>query len=392
VSIVAEIGRALSMAFDMSWEILWALILGFGISAVVQAVMSKDEMERILPDAKPFTILKACGLGAASSSCSYAAVAIARSIFKRGGNFTASMAFEFASTNLVVELGIILALLIGWQFTAAEFLGGLAMVFILTLLFRLFLKASLVDEAKEELGKGRHGKMEGHAAMDMSVDPSIGGIWKRLLSKEGLTATSHYFVMDVASVWKDVLAGILIAGAVSAWVPDSFWQGFFLAGHPGLWPKVWGALIGPLVSMLSFVCSIGNVPLAAVLWKGGISFGGVISFIFADLLILPILNIYRKYYGWRMMMFLFVCSYAAMVLAGLLIEGLFSVVRLIPTHRNVMVMQPSLSLNYTTVLNAVLAVLATFLTARFYRTGGQEMMAMMDLPAEEHGEHHCHGT
>src|SRR5437588_3416634 len=302
------------MAFAMFWEILWALIIGFGFSAIVQSVVSKGEMRKLLPDARAITLLKACGLGAASSSCSYAAVAIARSLFRKGADFTSSIAFEFASTNLVVDLGILLALLIGWQFTAAEFVGGLLMVYTLALIFKLFLPGKLVEEANQQSEKGLAGKMEGHAAMDMSLDPNKGNVWQRLWTKEGLTAVSHTFVMDVVSVWKDIVAGLVIAGALAAWVPHSFWQKFFLAGQTGITPKIWGAAIGPIVSMLSFVCSIGNVPLAAVLWNGGISFGGVIAFIFADLLILPILNIYRKYYGWRMMLFLAFTSYVAMVI------------------------------------------------------------------------------
>jgi len=389
MEVVDQIGRALSMSFGMFWEILWALVLGFGLSAVVQAVVTRGEMESLFPDSKPITLLKACALGAASSSCSYAATAIARSMIKQGANFTSSIAFEFASTNLVIELGIILWLLIGWQFTLAEFLGGLIMVFILAYLFKLFLKPQMLSDAKEELAKGKHGKMEGHAAMDMSVDPKIGGVWKRLLSKEGLTATSHYFAMDVASVWKDIVIGLLISGALAAWVPHHFWQQFFLVGDQGILPKIWGAFIGPLVSMLSFVCSIGNVPLAAVLWNGGISFGGVISFIFADLLILPILNIYRKYYGWKMMSFLFTTSYIAMVIAGLIIEFLFGAVHLIPADRHAFVREASVQFNYTTVLNGLFIIVASFLTIRFYRTGGQEMMKMMEMPPDEHGHHHC---
>jgi len=263
----------------MTWEILWALILGFALSAVVQAVVSKGEMSRLLPDDSPRTLCVASGLGAASSSCSYAAVALARSVFRKGGNFTAAMAFEFASTNLVIELGIILAVLIGWQFTLAEFTGGPLMIVFLAVVFRLFLRTKLVAAAREQADKGISGRMEGHADMDMSV--TEGSQWSRIRSRKGFTAISHYFVMDWASIWADIGIGLLIAGALAAWVPNSFWRDFFLVDHDFL-AKLWGPLIGPVVSVLSFVCSIGNVPLAAVLWNGGISFGGVISFIFAD--------------------------------------------------------------------------------------------------------------
>ena len=284
----------------MTWEILWALILGFGLSAVVQAVVHKSTIVGLLGDDQPRTLAMATVLGAASSSCSYAAVALARSLFRKGANFTAAMAFEIASTNLVVELGVILALLMGWQFTAAEFVGGPIMIVILAGLFRIFVRSRLIDEARTQAERGVAGSMEGHAAMDMSV-AGEGSFRRRLASAQGFTAVSHVFVMEWAAILRDLIAGLLIAGAIAAWVPDSFWHNFFLTNHPTL-SVLWGPIVGPIVSIASFVCSIGNVPLAAVLWNGGISFGGVIAFIYADLLILPILNIYRKYYGIKMML------------------------------------------------------------------------------------------
>src|SRR5713101_8423630 len=282
-----EIVRALSFAFGMFWEILWALILGFALSGVVQAVVSKQEMRRLLPDDSARST--ATVLGAASSSCSYAAVALARSLFRRGADFTAAMAFEFASTNLVAELGIIMWLLLGWQFVLGEFVGGPLMIVFLALLFRLFLKRELVEEARKEAEKGRLGSMEGHAEMDMAVPAEGRSIWQRLRSPAGFTATANYFVMDWAAVARDIFGGLLIAGALAAWVSNSFWQRLFFEHHHTI-AKFWGPLIGPLVAIISFVCSIGNVPLAAVLWNGGISFGGVLAFIFADLIILPILG------------------------------------------------------------------------------------------------------
>ena len=209
---VGAIGQAIGMAFTMFWEILWALLLGFTLSAIVQAVVSKSEMSRLLPDDSPKSIAIACGLGAASSSCSYAAVALARSIFRKGGNFTAAMAFQFASTNLVIELGIILAVLMGWQFTLAEFVGGPLMIAILVLLFRIFLKPRLVEAARRQADRGVQGRMEGHAGMDMSV--TEGSIWQRIFSDQGRTSISHYCVMDWASLWTDILIGLLIAGAL----------------------------------------------------------------------------------------------------------------------------------------------------------------------------------
>jgi hypothetical protein len=372
--VVAAIGEALSFAFGMTWEILWALVLGFALSAIVQAVVSKEAISRLLPDDSPRSIAIACGLGAASSSCSYAAVALARSLFRKGANFTAAMAFEFASTNLVFELGIILWLLLGWQFTLAEFVGGPIMIAILAVLFRFTLRPRLLEVARVQADRGLIGSMEGHAAMDMSV--SGGSLLSRITSDRGFTAISHYFVMDWAAIWKDIVGGLLIAGALAAWVPESFWQGFFLVEHPVL-AKIWGPLIGPLVAMLSFVCSIGNVPLAAVLWNGGISFGGVASFIFADLIVLPILNIYRKYYGGRMTLYLLATFYLAMVAAGLLVEVLFGALGLVPGERNAAVVEASVSWNYTTILNIAFLALSSVLVVRFLRTGGPAMLRMM---------------
>jgi uncharacterized protein len=376
---------ALRMAFAMGWEILWPLILGFALSGVVQAVVSHREMSRLLPDDSPRSIGLALALGAASSSCSYAAVALARSIFRKGANFSAAMAFELASTNLVLELSIILIVLMGWRFMLAEAIGAPVMVGLLVVLFRKLLSPELVAEAKEQADQGVAGRMEGHAEMDMSV--SEGTLWHRLTSDRGLTAISHYFVMDWASVWADIAGGLLIAGALAAWVPHEFWQSFFLVDHP-LIARIWGPLVGPLVAVISFVCSVGNIPLAAVLWNGGISFGGVIAFIFADLIVIPVLNIYRKYYGLRMMCFLLVTFYAAMAGAAFIIEALFGLLGLIPQQRNARVVEASIMWNYTTWINLVFLMIAALLVWRFLKTGGPDMLRMMNRPHPRHHRDH----
>jgi uncharacterized protein len=387
---VHAVEHVLALSGSMTWEILWALILGFALSAVVQAVVRRSTIVALLGDDRPRTLAVAAGLGAASSSCSYAAVALARSLFRKGANFTAAMAFEIGSTNLVIELGIILALLMGWQFTAAEFVGGPLMIVALAVLFRLFVRTRLVDAARQQADRGLAGSMEGHAAMDMSVQRE-GSFWQRLLSREGFTSVAHVFVMEWAAILRDLVIGLLIAGAIAAWVPESFWQHFFFADHPAL-STVWGPIVGPIVAIISFVCSIGNVPLAAVLWNGGISFGGVVAFIFADLLILPILNIYRKYYGTKMMLTLLGTFYASMVAAGYLVELLFGTAGLIPTQRNAMVMEAGISWNYTTWLNIAFLALAAVLVIRFVRTGGLPMLrAMGGSPdAETDHSHHHH--
>jgi uncharacterized protein len=317
-------------------------------------------------------------------------VALARSLFRKGANFTAAMAFEIGSTNLVVELGIILALLMGWQFTAAEFIGGPLMIVVLAVLFRLFVRSRLVDAARRQADRGLAGSMEGHAAMDMSVQRE-GSFFQRLFSRDGFTSVSHVFVMEWGAILRDLILGLLIAGAIAAWVPESFWQHFFFADRPVL-STIWGPIVGPFVSIVSFVCSIGNVPLAAVLWNGGISFGGVVAFIFADLLIIPILNIYRKYYGTAMMLTLLGTFYAAMVAAGYLVELLFGAASLIPSHRSATVMHAEISWNYTTWLNIAFIALAAVLVVRFVTTGGIPMLRMMggspDDADDACGHHH----
>jgi uncharacterized membrane protein YraQ (UPF0718 family) len=349
---------------------------------------------RTLGSDSPRSLALATVFGAASSSCSYAAVAIARSLFRKGASFSAAMVFQFASTNLVFELGLILLILLGWPFLGAEFAGGVLMILIIALLFRWTLRPRLVEQARQQAERGLHGRMEGHGDMDMAI--SEGPFLERLFSRRGLTAVSHYFWMDVTAVWTDIGLGLLIAGAIAAWVPAAFWQAFFLTDHPVL-SQIWGPLIGPVISLLSFVCSVGNVPLAAVLWNGGISFGGVIAFIFADLIILPILDIYRKYYGGRVALYLLLTSYVAMALAGLLIGLLFQLLGIAPEHHQVEALQARPSLNYTTILNVIFLMLMSLLAWRFLRTGGLEMLKMMEMPpvnpapgAEPDHEHHQH--
>ena len=383
--VLDALGHALGVAGSMTWEVTWSLILGFTLSAIVQAVVRRETVVRLLGGSSPASIAAATGFGAASSSCSYAAVALARSLFRQGASFTAAMAFEIASTNLVIELGIILALLISWQFTLAEFVGGPIMIVSMAVAFRLFVRARLIDEARRRAEQGRAGSMEGHAAMDMSL-PSGGGFWRRLVSQDGYTAVSHIFVMEWAAVIRDVVIGLLIAGAVAAWVPASFWQHLFLTGHP-VAARLWGPIIGPVISLLSFVCSIGNVPLAAVLWNGGISFGGVIAFLFADLIIIPILIIYRKYYGTKMMLVLLGIFYATMVIAGYIVEFLFGALGLIPAQRTARIAEEGIRWNYTTILNIIFLMLAAALLARFFTSGGRSMLKMMGGSPDDHSGH-----
>jgi uncharacterized membrane protein YraQ (UPF0718 family) len=380
--------HALQISLFMFWEVLWPLAFGFLLSAVVQVLVPKQAVARVLgrSDARGFGF--AVLFGAASSSCSYAAVALARTLFRKGANFVNAIIFEFASTNLVFELGLVLLILLGWQFVGAEFAGGLLMAVIMWILFKLTLSERLVADAASQAEKGVVGStMEGHGEMDMSI--SEGPFVKRLLSRQAFTNISHYFFMDVHSVYIDIGAGFLIAGALAAWVPNSFWHVFFFTSNPTV-NIFWGPLVGPLLSMVSFVCSVGNVPLAAVLWNGGMSFGGVISFIFADLIILPILNIYRKYYGGRASLYLLAVSYISMALAGFLIGLAFNVAGLTPAHFNVSAFQAPPAWNYTTFLDIVFVALIAVMLWRFLTTGGPEMLRMMSRPGGGEHDHMGH--
>jgi uncharacterized protein len=390
VSLIHAVLHALSITGAMTWLITWALILGFTLSAMVQSLVRRSTVVRLLGDDRARTLARATGFGAASSSCSYAAVALARSLFRKGASFTAAMAFEIASTNLVIEFGVILALLMGWQFTLAEFTGGPVMIVVIAVLFRLALRERLLREARVQADRGIAGSMEGHAAMDMSVQRP-GSFASRLFSRDGYTAVSHVFVMEWAAIIRDLIIGLFATGAIAAWVPDSFWQSFFIAGHP-LAAKIWGPLIGPVVAIISFVCSIGNIPLAVVLWKGGISFGGVIAFIFADLIIAPILNIYRKYYGARMALFLLGTFYAAMAAAGYVVELVFGGLGLIPDPASAKLPDQGVSWDYTTWLNIVFLILAATLIIRFVRTGGVAMLRMMGGSPDSHDHMDAHAS
>jgi uncharacterized protein len=329
-----------------------------------------------LPDDSPKTLAIATDLGAASSSCSYAAVALARSIFRKGANFTAAMAFELASTNLVAELSIILIVLMGWQFALAEFAGGPLMVAIVAVLFRLFLSLQTGERSE---GTCRQGDQRPHGR------PRRDGYERRrtLVLAAHLIARSDYRHESLLchglgdGVERHRRRGLLIAGAISAWVPQNFWKTLFLTSHP-VAAALWGPFVGPIVAVLSFVCSVGNIPLAAVLWNGGISFGGVIAFIYADLIVLPTINIYRKYYGWKATAFIVGIFYFAMAAAALIIESVFRILGLIPQERTTQVVEASISLNYTTVMNIIFLMVAGFLVIRFLKTGGPKMLAHMD--------------
>jgi uncharacterized protein len=373
--VLDAIVHALRVTGTMTWQILWALIFGFVLAAVLQSLVSRRGIERALGNSRPRTLAVASLLGVASSSCSYAAVAISRSLYRRGADFVASMAFEIASTNLVVELGLVLAVLIGWQFTLAEFVAGPIMIAVMAIAMRIVMRSGDLASARRQADLAIAGSMEGHAAMDMAIDADRGG-WRRLFSSRALASVSHNFVMEGVAVVRDIALGLLGAGAIGAWVPNSFWKDLFVTSSPAA-SKLIGPVIGPIAASLSLVCSVGNVPLAAVLWRGGISFGGVVSFIFADLIIVPIVLIYRKYYGTRVAMKIVGVFYVAMVAAGYVIEVLFAVLGLVPSRSSAHVANLSVSWNYTSALDIAAGVVALGLFVVFARSGAMPMLRHM---------------
>jgi uncharacterized protein len=351
----ARIGEAVVFAAGMAWQVGWSLVLGFVLSGAVQALVSKERMQRLLGRDGVREIALATGFGAASSSCSYAAAAMSKTLFKKGAALVPSLAFLFSSTNLVIELGIILWLLMGWQFTAAEWIGGLVLIAIMSVLVKLTYPKRLVEEARrhaDEAAGHDHGSMEAGG----------GSVLERLRDPATRVAIAQNVTMDFSMLWKDLLGGFVIAGALAAFVPGGAWKALFLNGAPGGVQAVGNALLGPLIAVVSFVCSIGNVPLAAVLWTSGISFGGVLAFLYADLIVLPLLDVYRKYYGTRMMLYIAGVFFVTMVLAALAMDGVFSALHLVPRPNPAIRHDLTMfSFNYTFWLNLVFGALAAYL-------------------------------
>ncbi|MGC2191114.1 MAG: permease [Candidatus Dormiibacterota bacterium] len=359
---------------EMFWETLWALVLGFSLSGAMQAFVSRREMRRLLGDASPLALLRATGFGAASSSCSYASAAMAKSMFAEGANFVTAMVFMFASTNLVIELGIVLAVLIGWQFTASELFGGLLMIVLFVLTARVTISPLLTEAARVRL----RATADPSGASPESAPPSTP--WgTRIRSKALWRAAAGYAFADLRMLRKEIAGGFLVAGFLAALVPAAAWRDLFLTGH-GLASSVENAAIGPLIAMLSFVCSVGNVPLAAALWKGGISFGGVASFLYADLITFPLLLIYRKYYGGRLTLRLVATFWLVMSAAGLATQYLFRALGAIPRTRPHQIALHALGWNFTTGLDlgALLLLLGGYLIIRRAPTSDPQGLFALD--------------
>jgi len=356
-------------AFRMFWEVWWALILGFTLSGIVQAWVPRARLQRAMGGAGAREIAIATGLGAASSSCSYAAIAIAKSLFTKGASFASAMVFQFASTNLVFELGIVMWIFLGWHFTLAEFVGGLLLIVLMWIGVRVFVPRRVEDEAREHALAAQ----AGHQHASMEAQP-------KLLSLDAWSAVAHNFRGDVEMLWKEILAGFLIAGYV-ALLPMDFFNRLFLTDTGGAVQLLENVLVGPLVAALAFVCSVGNIPLAAVLWAGGISFSGVIAFVFADLLVIPIVLIYRKYYGGRVAARLVALMFGAIVIAALVVDGIFSALGLVPTTRPSIdsISERAITWNYTAVLNIVFLLVACALVALTLRRGAKDPVCGMTV-------------
>jgi uncharacterized protein len=374
MAVISTIGDGLWNAFQMAWEVGWALVLGFALSGIVQAWVPRSRMERALGGRGPREIALATGLGAASSSCSYAAIAIAKSMFAKGASFASAMAFQFASTNLVFELGIVLWIFIGWEFALAEFVGGIVLIVLMWLGLRLFVTRRLEAEARGLAEAAEAGHVHGSATTEGQA------LRTRLLSVRAWSDVAHNFRGDWEMLWREILAGFVIAGFISL-LPMDFFNGLFLSDAP--WPVrlLENVILGPIVAVLSFVCSVGNVPLAAVLWGGGISFAGVIAFIYADLLIVPIVIAYTKYYGRELTARLVAIMFATMVLAALAVDGLFSAVGLVPSDRPSIesISSRGVSWNYTTFLNIVFLAVAAVLIGLTLRRGAGDPVCGMTV-------------
>jgi len=344
--VAGQVGTALRDAFLMAWEVWWALVLGFAISAIVQAWVPRRRIEAALAGSGPGPLLRATGLGAASSSCSYAAVAIGKSLFQKGASASSALAFQFASTNLVWELGLVLWVLIGWQFTLGEYVGGLVMIGLMAALLRLFVSPRLEEAARRHAQDADSGHQHHMAGGDLPLRA-------RLTSASAWSDVAHNFRGDWQMLWREIATGFLLAGFVGL-LGNGFFRSLFLSSAPGPVSAVENAIVGPLIAVLSFVCSVGNVPLAAVLWSGGISFGGVMGFIFADLIVLPIVAIYRKYYGWAFAGRITALMLVTMVAAALIVDAAFTALGVVPSARPTRAdIFQSIGLDYKLALNVL---------------------------------------
>jgi hypothetical protein len=367
------IWQGLENALRMAWEVWWALVLGFALSGIVQAWVPRERLRSALGGRGAREAALATGLGAASSSCSYAAIAIAKSLFEKGASLGSAMAFQFASTNLVFELGIVLWLFIGWRFTLAEFVGGLVLIALMWVALRLL----VTREREEEIRTFTAGADAGHVHPTASSELPLR---QKLVSLQAWSDVAHNFRSDWQMLWKEIGAGFLIAGYI-ALLPAGFFNGLFVTHAPAPLRIAENVLVGPVVASLAFVCSIGNIPLAAVLWAGGISFSGVVAFLFADLLIPPIVAYYRKVYGGRFAALLAAVMFGSLVVAALAVDGLFSLLDLVPSHRPSVesIAERPVTWNYTSVLDIVFGLVFVVLVGLTLRRGARDPVCGMTV-------------
>ena len=381
-SVIDTVWEGLQNALLMAWQVWWALVLGFAISGMVQAWAPRARIERALGGGGARSVVLATGLGAASSSCSYAAIAIARSLFAKGASAASSLAFQFASTNLVVELGIVMWVLIGWQFTLAELVGGLVLVATMTLLLRAFVSRRLEAEARVHAeGMAQDGHVH-HSAGGDTAGATAGtgaGLGRRLRSIQAWSDVAHNFRNDWGMLYREILIGFLLAGFVGL-LGQNVFNSLFVTSAPEPWRLLENVIVGPVVAILSFVCSVGNVPLAAVLWSGGIGFGGVIAFVFADLIVVPIVLAYRKYYGSRYAARIVALMFVTIVIAALIVDGLFDAAGLIPQVRPTRAdVFGEVSVDYTLVLNVLATAAFAALLALTARRGATDPVCGMKV-------------
>ena len=321
---VDKIAEGFEQSFLMAYEVWWALVLGFAISGVVQAWVPRERIQGALSGHGFIPVAKATGLGAASSSCSYAAIAIAKSLFQKGASAVTALSFQFASTNLVWELGLVLWVLMGWQFALAEYVGGILLIALMAVLLRRFVSPKLEEQARRHAQQAQDGHQHGAGAEEQLS-------WRqRLSSADAWADVAGNFRGDWTMLWKEITLGFLLAGFIGL-LGDDFFNFLFVTDAPPLLRTIENVLVGPLIAILSFVCSVGNVPLAAVLWSGGISFAGVVAFIFADLIVLPIVLAYRKYYGTAFALRITALMFVTIVIAALVVDALFGLAGLIPS-------------------------------------------------------------
>jgi uncharacterized protein len=385
--VLSQIGTAVGDALLMAWEVWWALVFGFAISAVVQAWVPRERVESAMSGRGARPIALATGLGAASSSCSYAAVAIAKSLFQKGASAASAFSFQIASTNLVWELGLVLWVLIGWQFTIAEYLGGIVMIVLLAVLMRALVPDPLERQARRHAEEADTGHQH-----HMSGEPMP--LRRRLGSLDAWSDVAHNFRGDWQMLWREICAGFLLAGFVGLLGNDAF-SSLFMTDRSGAAAAVWNVVAGILIAVASFVCSVGNVPLAAVLWSGGISFGGVLGFLFADLIVLPIVVIYRKYYGTRFAVRITALLFLAMAAAALIVELVFDRLGLVPTTRpDRAEVFGTVGLDYKLVLNVLGLIVFAALFGLTMRRGVTDPVCGMSvdrsraLRLQEHGHTH----